>query len=371
MINSPNQRPIIHIWSSSFTNIEGGIQEFTRFVVRAVQESFPEYEVKVVEYGVFSTKETTLFWILRKFQGVIFSLGLLLRVFRERPKVIISTHLHFAPVCWLADCLWGIPSIVVSHGVEAWGKFSPWKARILRGIRLHLAVSRFTRDRLVEAAGVAVRNVAVFPNTFDENRFIPAAKSLELLQQLGIKPDRKIILTVGRLAITEQYKGYDQIIRLLPRLAQMIPNIHYLLVGSGNDQERVKQLIVDSGVQDKVTLAGFVPREQLPAYYQLCDLYAMPSTGEGFGIAFLEAMACGRPCLGGSLDGSRDPLMDGKLGTLVDPRQLEDVAAGIIKALDGTDERDHTPKLEQIVRTEFGYHSFRERLAIRITSLIY
>jgi glycosyltransferase involved in cell wall biosynthesis len=77
-----------------------------------------------------------------------------------------------------------------------------------------------------------------------------------------------------------------------------------------------------------------VPQEELPDYFRLADVFVMPSAGEGFGIVFLQAMATGVRVIGGSQDGSRDPLCDGALGTLVDPENCEELASAILAALD-------------------------------------
>jgi phosphatidylinositol alpha-1,6-mannosyltransferase len=84
---------------------------------------------------------------------------------------------------------------------------------------------------------------------------------------------------------------------------------------------------------DRVRFVGHVGADELPDYYRLADLFVMPSTGEGFGIAFLEAMASGVPVIGGNKDGSLDPRADGKLGTAVDPENGDALALAICAAL--------------------------------------
>ncbi len=80
--------------------------------------------------------------------------------------------------------------------------------------------------------------------------------------------------------------------------------------------------------------AGYVPNEELPGHYNLCDVFAMPSKGEGFGIVFLEALGCGKPVIAGNKDGSVEPLLGGRLGRLVDPDSVEQIAEAISHQLE-------------------------------------
>ena len=73
------------------------------------------------------------------------------------------------------------------------------------------------------------------------------------------------------------------------------------------------------GLSDRVIFTGYIPESEKIAHYNLADVYVMPSTGEGFGIVLLEAVACGVPVVGSRVDGSREALLDGQLGRLVDP----------------------------------------------------
>ena len=119
-----------------------------------------------------------------------------------------------------------------------------------------------------------------------------------------------------------------------------------------------------------MTFVDTVQRDELCAHYNLCDLFAMPSRGEGFGIVFLEALACGKPALAGNRDGSVDPLRDGDLGLLVDPENLRDLRDAIIAALQ---KRHPHPNLfrpaylrEQVI-AHFGIERFRATLETHLT----
>ena len=82
----------------------------------------------------------------------------------------------------------------------------------------------------------------------------------------------------------------------MPAIKAAIPDFHYVIVGKGDDQLRLEKLISALGLQDSVTLTGYVSDDILSDYYNLCDVFAMPSKMEGFGIVLLEAMACGKTC---------------------------------------------------------------------------
>ena len=113
--------------------------------------------------------------------------------------------------------------------------------------------------------------------------------------------------------------------------------------------------------------AGFIPDEELCDYYNLCDVFAMPSKGEGFGIVYLEALACGKPTIGGNQDGAIDALCNGELGVLVDPDNIEQIAQAIVDILQGKHPLPilYQPDLlRQKVIEIYGFDKFKERLAL-------
>jgi glycosyltransferase involved in cell wall biosynthesis len=114
-----------------------------------------------------------------------------------------------------------------------------------------------------------------------------------------------------------------------------VPDAAYLVVGTGDDRPRLERLAGAAGVSDRVVFAGQVPDGDLADCLALADVFAMPSTGEGFGIAFLEAAASGLPVIGGSRDGSVDALAEGRIGRLVDPDAPSEIAAAVVDALTG------------------------------------
>jgi len=134
--------------------------------------------------------------------------------------------------------------------------------------------------------------------------------------------NKRILLTVGRLESRERYKGQDRVIALMPELLARGHDVIYLIVGDGDDRLRLEQLAREARVEDRVHFLGALDADRLVEVYRGADLFVMPSTGEGFGISFLEAMACGTPALGLAAGGAPDALGDGALGRIVSESEL-------------------------------------------------
>jgi phosphatidylinositol alpha-1,6-mannosyltransferase len=223
--------------------------------------------------------------------------------------------------------------ILITHGIEIWKPLSFLKKICLRNLDLIITVSSFTKNKIVEVQRIDEKKIALLPNTLEPGfNFIPNTHFIELLREkYGLKRDDKVLLTVCRLSKEEQYKGYDKVIQSLKGLSEQISNIKYLIAGKYDieEKERLHQIIKECGVEEKVILTGYVSDEELSSLYHLCDLFIMPSSNEGFGIVFLEALACGKPVIGGNKDGSVDALLNGELGLLVDPENGEQICEAL------------------------------------------
>ena len=190
--------------------------------------------------------------------------------------------------------------------------------------------------------------------------------------KLGLKPEDKVVLTVGRLASTERLKGYDEGIQAMARVCHRIPNARYVLAGKGDDMERLREVAHECGLGDRLIMPGFIAEEDIVPLFNACDLFILPSRKEGFGIVFLEAMGCGKPVIGGNRDGSMDPLCDGKLGTAVDPEDVEALSEAILAHLEGRmpPERSDPASLRAESIDRFGFKRFRDRLAEVMSTVV-
>jgi phosphatidylinositol alpha-1,6-mannosyltransferase len=134
-----------------------------------------------------------------------------------------------------------------------------------------------------------------------------------------------VVLTVGRWLTTERYKGMDTLIMALPRLLLRWPDLQLVLAGSGDDREWLEAIARESGVQRHVHFLTDLSYGDLAACYAAAEVFALPSRGEGFGFVYLEAMARGKPVIGGAHGGAPEVIADGETGYLVqhgDPVQL-------------------------------------------------
>ncbi len=346
----------------------GGIQYYTHLLRQALKDIVGAGRVMLYAVPVHRAAadgHTRIGWTLR----ARFLAGALWRSLRHRPGLIICTHVGVAPVGWLLGRLWRVPYWVVGHGVEVWGALPRWKRKALVEADRVVAVSEFTKRRVVERYRVSEDRVLVIPNTLDD-RLLHIEPDKKWLEAWGLT-NSHLLLTVGRLASAEQYKGHDVVIRALPHILSLIPDTRYLIIGDGDDRERLQRLAAAVGVADCVIFAGRASDAQLAAAYRACDVFVMPARtvlddkdpkGEGFGIVFLEAMAFGKPVVGPKVGAPAEFIRHGEHGLLVDPSSPEEVADALVQLLtDREQARQMGEAARTWVRQEFSQEKFQER----------
>jgi glycosyltransferase involved in cell wall biosynthesis len=342
------------IWSPGFSGFGGGITAFSRELARALRDegaalrllgkadSDGEWEGLPLIGGTGSTL---------RFAGKGITMAVI-----AKPDRLISTHLNFGPAVRLAARVGRCPYVLVAHGIDVHAGLSQARLKALREADSLVAVSRWTKERLLDLGGIPEERVRILANTYDHECFHIAGEPHDLRDRYRILPHEKVILTVARLDSGEGYKGYDRVLQSLPAVRNACGPVRYLIAGKGGDRLRLEAMSADLGVADAVTFAGFVPDGELADLYRLADVFAMPSTGEGFGIVFLEAMGCGTPVLGGNQDGAVDALDQGRLGLLVNPTSVDAIGAGLISLL-----QRKGPSAQ--VRKIYGREAFRQKVS--------
>jgi glycosyltransferase involved in cell wall biosynthesis len=326
----------MHVWAPGFSAFQGGIGAFSRAFVMALRELGHDLRLFGKSDPAGMWQDFPLWGAGRssaRVQTPRFAAGLLAACGRQRPEHVISTHLNFGPVAHLAKRWFGIPYTLSTYGIDVHEGLSTSRMNALRNADTVIAASAWCRQRLLDMANVDPARVCVLPQTVDETRFRSGEKPQRLVHRYKLRPGERVVLTVARLDASEAYKGYDRVVQALPAVRAACGPVRYVIAGRGDDRARVEAIARQCGVADAMVFAGFVSDAELADHYRLADVFAMPSTCEGFGIVFLEAMACGTPVLAGDLDGSIDAVDGGRLGCLVDPTDVRAISQGLVSLL--------------------------------------
>jgi phosphatidyl-myo-inositol dimannoside synthase len=315
----------------------GGIAKFNRDFLDALSSSSGLSEIIVAQRDRYEPREasSTKITYLPPAGGFIrYGLRVLFYTLRHPDiDLIVCGHMNLAPLAYLAGRLNSHRTWAVIHGIDAWQPHRrSYTNEAMRRMSLVLSVSELTKGRFLRWAKIPADRVKVLPNCVDMNYFFPSPPSSALTAKYGLG-DGPLLVTVARLEATERYKGIDDIIDVLPQLLRERPTLRYMIVGDGTDRERLQEKVALSGLQQHVLFTGFVVEEQKRDIYRAADAFVLAGWKEGFGIVFLEAMACGTPAIGSTRDGSVEPLGHGTMGILVDPANKNDLIRGVLEAL--------------------------------------
>jgi phosphatidylinositol alpha-1,6-mannosyltransferase len=318
----------------------GGIQKMSRTLTHSLQYICEKHNWKTKLLSLYDANDDLLPKYLSRpnFKGFNknktgFILYNLLNVTNN--DVLILSHINFAIIGVLIKLLKPKSKVwLIAHGIEVWRPLSFQKQLLLKYCDKIVCVSEFTKNRMLSLHNVNADKCRILNNAIDPFIELPNdfTKPDTLFNRYGLTKENQVIFTLTRLASTEKYKGYDNVIIAVGRLKTRFPNIKYILSGKYDEQEeqRVKALIQENGVTANVLLTGFIEEAELVDHFLLADLFVLPSKKEGFGIVFIEALACGLPVICGNADGSVDAIRNGELGKAIDPdnnKQLEEQIA--------------------------------------------
>ncbi|OLP17164.1 glycosyltransferase [Leptolyngbya sp. 'hensonii'] len=381
------RQPHFYLLFPNIFGFMGGIQVYSAFLLQALQELYPEGQYDVfLKYDQSNQVNVQNLEFLpqtkfhyfghhhgdpnpgrRYTQAFLAAAKIVGLALHQRPTLILTTHFDLYSIAFHGcSLLTGVPYWVVLHGLEAWNITNPLLKSALQSADRIVSVSTYTRDRTLQQLPTNPGNMVVLPNTFEADRFHIGPKPSYLLERYHLTPDQPVIFTLTRLGRGTSYKGYRQIIQALLQIRQHLPNVHYILAGKGDNRSAIEAMIQELGLQDYVTLPGFIAETELADHFNLCDVFAMPSKGEGFGIVYLQALACGKPVLAGNQDGAVDPLNQGELGCLVNPDDVDAIADNLIQILQGNFSNPliYQPEILRLKTVEqFGFPRFRQNLA--------
>ncbi len=262
-----------------------------------------------------------------------------------------------------------LPLVIYAHGEEITTWRQPVKLKVMRSVYRRadriIANSDFTREELLKLGVDPERITMIFPGV-DLERFRPGLDFTDLRSTTGIPTRSRLILSVGRLT---RRKGFDYVIRSLPGLVTDGIDVHYAIIGVGEDADFLAALARRFGVEQRVHLLGHVPAVDLPRWYNASDLLVMPNRvvnndTEGFGMVFLEAAACGKPAIAGIAGGTGAAVISGVTGLRVDGDSLEAVTSALKKLLSNAPlARTLAENAYLRARREFGWEQVASKTA--------
>jgi len=242
-------------------------------------------------------------------------------------------------------------------------------SHVLTGARRVIAFGGYPAAEAERAAGRPLP-LRTIPCGIDSSRFRPLEpdERRDARKRLGL-PDGPLVVSLSRLV---PRKGMDVLIDAAARLAARIPDVHVVIAGSGRDRDRLERRVAATGAP--VTFLGRVPDEDVPELYGAADVYAMLCRNrwggleqEGFGIVFLEAAAAGVPQVAGDSGGASEAVLDGETGVVVDPTDVDQVAAALERLLvDG----DLRARMGAAARARAVEQFDHDRLAPRLAAAI-
>jgi phosphatidylinositol alpha-1,6-mannosyltransferase len=196
-------------------------------------------------------------------------------------------------------------------------------------------VAELSGEVLIEAGVKTMPPIGAFDLGTDPDFFGADNNSGELRTRWNVG-QAPLLLTVARLV---PHKGQDVVIRALAKMRAEFPELRYVIVGEGHDEERLREVATETGVNENVVFAGALPERDLAEAFATADLYIGLSReagvidAEGFGISFLEAAASGLPVVAGDSGGVRSAVRDGETGIVVPPTDVDAVVAAITQFL--------------------------------------
>lgn len=211
-----------------------------------------------------------------------------------------------------------------------------WVDSIIKNAEQIIVVSEYIAEELRSFGVLDKKIVKVLP-AIDHDSFRPKDKQGRFVERFGLE-NKLVLLTVSRLS---ERKGHAVVLKAVKIVKETIPNIKYLIVGTGPYENNLKIMAKDLNLESETIFVGYVGKDDMVDMYNLCDLFIMPNREvvettdsiEGFGIVFLEASSCGKTVIAGKSGGTSEAVLEGISGFLVDPDDEVALAEKIINLL--------------------------------------
>ncbi len=339
---------------------DGGIERILRLYVRAVGELTPAgaqvhalilNDTQLDEAGLAPYRTPALSAPIACGRNKLAYAWHAIRLGRQSQRVICG-HLNLLRLAHLARRFSRDLEVwLVAHGIEVWREFSAPQRAALTATHRILCVSDYTRRQILQRCpGLPPERLLVQPNALDPQFELASIGST-------VRPEAGLILAVARLNSAEAYKGIDHLIAALPAIHASDPHARLRIVGDGDDRPRLEALAAKNHVHHAVEFAGRVSDKALRDHFAACQLFALPSRGEGFGLVYLEAMAHGKPCLAADAGGAPE-VVTAETGMLVPFGDVAAIAGACRHAL----RREWSADALRTRARHFSFAAFKQRL---------
>jgi len=235
---------------------------------------------------------------------------------------------YICHLAYLAAKIRGIPTVLSTERTYYPGNFARNAAlkildktinKVVRdGVDIMTAHCTAAKEFMIKELGVK-REIKVIHVGVDTKLFKPMKSNEQHLTSGKVK-----ILTVARL---HKYKGLDYLIKAMSTVHEEMPDAKLYILGKGPEEQNLRNLVKNLALEDVIEFIKTpIPNHEMPEVYAECDVYIQPSIIEPFGIAVLEAMACGKPVIGAKVGGMMDTIVDGETGFLVNSKDSKALA---------------------------------------------
>jgi phosphatidylinositol alpha-1,6-mannosyltransferase len=260
--------------------------------------------------------------------------------------LVVVMHLQLLPVA--LPLVWrGARLVTILMGIEAWVPLRPLERQAMRRAWKVAAISTHTAGRFRAA------NPALTTTTITVCR--PGAPALPAAAPEPIAGPFALI--VGRMHSRERYKGHDALIDVWPVVRRAVPDARLVIAGAGDDVARLR-----AKAGDGIEFAGRVDEQRLAALYRDATFFVMPSTDEGFGLVYLEAMRASTPCIA-ARGAAEEIISDGREGVIVDAHDRDALVAAMVRLFVDPGARERMAKAAvQRVNSEFGEEALGRRV---------
>ena len=312
-----NQTKILYLCGD--LALTGGIEKYNSDFISAIELSGSKIKVIQRKAGGLRNK-------------IIFSFQFINSILTYSPSHIVCAHLHFSPLALLAYKVFRINYSLSLYGIEAIEiNNRVYKSALVEAKKI-IVISQYTKKLINSQFNFLDNKYFMLISSVNEkvNNLFEDTSYLKKKYGFG---DLPIVLTISRQSTTEE-KGQHRVLISFKEVLKKFPNAKYVIAGPGSDNRVVEALDSLSNIKESVVNLGLVSDEQRTELYNLCDVFVLPSKNEGFGIVFIEALACGAQVIASNGYGCKEGLLNGALGSVVDPDDTEQLAYTINDALE-------------------------------------